>query len=67
MARGVKQKTGLNTDSSIVDAMKRAKERKRQLEEAGGLTSNPTDDLSDELDRNPNPDYQRLDDEIFED
>ena len=67
MARGVKQKTGLNTDSSIGDAVKRARERRKQLEEAGGVEYNKTDDLSNELDRNPDPDYQRLDDEIFED
>ena len=50
MARGIK-KTGLNVDSSIQEAAKRAKTRRSQLEEAGGMVHNEADDLNNELDR----------------
>ena len=48
------KKTGLNTDSSIQDAQKRMKTRKKQLEEAAGYTSkNETDLLNAELEKDP--------------
>ena len=55
MARGVKQKTGLNTDFSITDAAKRATERRKMLEAAGNVTSNSNDDLNDELEYGDEP------------
>ena len=64
MPRGIKKTGGLNTDFSITDAVKRAKTRRQQLEDAGGMSSNPTDDLSEELDRGEESDYVR---KIFED
>ena len=64
MARGIKQKTGLDTDFSIADAAKRAKTRREQLEAAGNITSNPVDDLNDELDRGDEDENVR---KIFED
>ena len=64
MPRGVKQKTGLNTDSSITDVVKRATDRRKQLEAAGNVHSNPTDDLNDELEYGNEPDSIRR---LFED
>ena len=64
MARGVKQKSGLNTDFSITDAAKRAEERRKMLEAAGGMTSNPNDDLNDELEYGDEPDSIK---KLFED
>ena len=65
MSRGIKQqKTGLNTDFSITDAQKRAETRRSQLEAAGNITSNPVDDLNDELDRAGESETVR---KIFED
>ena len=64
MARGVKQKTGLNTDFSITDAAKRAAERRKMLEAAGNVTSNPNDDLNDELEYGDEPDSIK---KLFED
>jgi hypothetical protein len=61
MPRGMK-KTGLNTDSSIVDAQKRARQRRKQLEAASGITSNPIDDLNDELEQEGMSDYEK---EVF--
>jgi len=49
------KKTGLDTDFSITDAVKRARVRKSQLEEAAGYTApNETDLLNDELEQDPN-------------
>ena len=64
MARGVKQKTGLNTDFSITDVVKRAAERRKMLEAAGGMDSNPNDDLNDELEYGDEPDSIK---KLFED
>jgi len=64
MARGIKQKSGLNTDSSIQDAMKRARVRRQQLNDAAGITSNDYDDLSRELETEGMSDYER---DVFED
>jgi len=64
MPRGIKQKTGLDTDFSITDAVKRAKTRRSQLEAAGNVTSNPVDDLNSELERMDEPENVR---KIFED
>jgi predicted nucleic acid-binding Zn-ribbon protein len=63
MARRIK-KTGLGVDSSIKDAEKRAKTRRKQLEAAGGMTHNRIDDLNDELDKEGMSDYEK---EVFED
>ena len=64
MARGIKQIKKEGTDFSITDAVKRAKTRRSQLDEAAGIPSNPVDDLSDALDRgNESEDVYK----IFED
>ena len=64
MARGVKQKTGLNTDFSITDAAKRATSRRKMLEQAGNVHSNSTDDLNDELEYGNEPESIKS---LFED
>lgn len=64
MPRGVKkQDSGLNTDFSITDAAKRAAQRRKQLEAAGGNDYSKTDDLSNELDRQGMSDYEK---EVFD-
>ena len=56
MTRGIKQKTGLDTDFSITDAVKRANTRKDQLREAAGYeTPNETDMLNEELENANEP------------
>ena len=55
MPRDIKKRSGLNTDFSITDAAKRAAERRKMLEAAGGMTSNPNDDLNDELEYGDEP------------
>jgi hypothetical protein len=65
MPRGIKQKTGLDTDFSINDAVKRANVRKAQLREAAGYEApNETDMLNEELENaNESPEVRK----IFED
>jgi hypothetical protein len=64
MARGVKQKkSGLNVDSSIWDAVKSAKDRRKQLDAAAGTEHNKVDDLSEALDTEGMTDMEK---DIFE-
>ena len=59
MPNKIKQK-GAGTDSSIFDAVKRAKTRRKQLEAAGGVEpSNPIDDTMNELE-NENDQFKEL-------
>lgn len=63
MPRDIKKRGGLKTDFSITDAQKRARTRRKQLEAAGGLTSNPIDDISQELDEEGMSDFEK---DVFE-
>ena len=64
MARGIKKESsGLNTDSSITETVKRARKRRSQLDAAASAPSNPIDDLNEELEMEGMSDYEK---DVFE-
>jgi hypothetical protein len=64
MARGVKKNRTGGTDFSITDAIKRAKMRRKQLNEAAGHDYNEVDDISRALDEEGQSEYEK---KVFED